>query len=650
MIHLNICNLFYEQVKLNPERIAVMQDGNSIAYLELNKRANSLAHFLVKNFYTSDQLKIGIALNRSIDLIVAILATLKANAVCVPLDLSYPEDRLNFMATDAEIDILLTSTESANFFPRSAFFCKNKLVDMTSLCLDELIHEERVDFNISNVENLIYILYTSGSTGNPKGVAMPHKVLLNLIDWHLKNIAAQDKQWQVLQYAPISFDVAFQEIFSTLCTGKTLILIQEHIRSDPYALSNFLKETCISQIFIPVVTLQQLASVVTNSNLPESLKIIITAGEQLRITPEIRLFLSKIPDVSLYNHYGPTETHVVTSYKLPENHQIWPDLPPIGFPITNVKTYILDEHLCPVVNKTIGELYIGGEYMAEGYCNNSNLTKERFVNNPFEAGRLYKTGDMVYAEEDGCIHFVERRDKQVKIRGFRVEINEIEMALLKHSKIKECAIVDTEIEKGYKSLVAYIILDQNAILGAHTSAHNQILSTELTIEFNRFLNDKLAPYMIPSLYIIIDKVPLTLTNKIDRNALSKLGFSDFAPLVNSLKLSNKTLEEKITLIWETLLQISPIDKDQNFFDLGGHSLLLLSMYKMLLEVVGHDFPMVLLLQNATIESLTYFLQHLKDPTIQNDVRSKAISKRSDLLSEKRKKIRAQMKQRVPVYD
>lgn len=650
MIRQNICDLFFEQVKSNPDRMAVILDSNGITYRELNKRANNLANFLIKNPYFNKQLKVGITLSRSIDLIVVILAVIKANAVCVPLDLSYPEARLNFMAENSEIDVLITTTQVFDLVPKLINIYKNKLIHLDTLHLDEIYHDELINFNNSNIEDLIYILYTSGSTGNPKGVAMPHKVISNLINWHLINTNTSGEECKILQYAPISFDVSFQEIFSTLCSGKTLILIPDHIRTDPLSLFNFLRETHISQIFVPVVTLQQLALTATSDVALESLKIIITSGEQLKITPEIRLFFSKMPNISFYNHYGPTETHLVTSYKLPGNYKKWPDLPPIGSPIENVRTYILDENMCQVADNTTGELYIGGEYIANGYYNNPDLTKERFISNPFGEGKLYKTGDMVCLKDDNCLHFVERRDQQVKIRGFRVEINEIEMALLKHPKIKECVIVDMEIKKSYKSLVAYVILDINATLNAKHNENGHTLSTELTIELNHFLSDKLAPYTIPSLYIMIDKIPLTLNKKVDRNSLPKVGPSDFDSLINTIKLSNKTLEEKITLIWEDLLQISPIAKDQNFFDLGGHSLLLLSMHKMLLAIFEHDFPMVVLLQNSTIESLARFLEHAKHPAIQNDLVFKSTLRASDSLSKIRKKIRTQVKQKDSVYD
>ncbi len=650
MIRQNICNLFFEQVKLNPDRMAVILGSKGITYRELNKKANNLANFLIKNPHINRQLKVGITLNRSIDLIVVILAAIKANAVCVPLDLSYPEARLNFMAENSEIDMLITTTQAIDLVPKLINIYKNKLILMDTLILDEIHHDALINFNNSNIEDLIYILYTSGSTGQPKGVAMPHKVISNLINWHLINANTLGEECKILQYAPISFDVSFQEIFSTLCSGKTLILIPDHIRTDPLALFNFLKENHISQIFVPVVTLQQLALVTTNEVILESLKTIITSGEQLKITPEIRLFFSKMPKISLYNHYGPTETHLVTSYKLPEDYTKWPDLPPIGSPIENIRTYILDENMCPVADETPGELYIGGEYIANGYYNNPELTKERFISNPFAEGKLYKTGDVVCLKNDNCLHFIERRDQQVKIRGFRVEINEIEMALLKHPKIKECVIVDMEIKKGYKNLVAYIILDANATLNTNLSESVQSLSTKLTIELNQFLSGKLPPYMIPSLYMIIDKIPLTLSNKVDRNALPKVVSSDFDSLTNTIKLSNKTMEEKITLIWESVLQISPIAKDQNFFDMGGHSLLLLPMHKMLLEIFEHEFPIVVLLQNSTIESLTRFLEHAKYPEIQKDLVLKRTLHSSDSLAKIRKKIRTQTKQKDFIYD
>ncbi|WP_208346660.1 amino acid adenylation domain-containing protein, partial [Aetokthonos hydrillicola] len=366
-------------------------------------------------------------------------------------------------------------------------------------------------------DNLAYVIYTSGSTGKPKGVAMPHRPLVNLITWQWQN-STVDFTARTLQYTPISFDVSFQEIFATLTTGGTLVLIPEQTRRDPIALLQFLNQMRIERLFLPFVALQQLAEVAQmESIIPTSLREVITAGEQLRITTAIAHLFSQLPKCCLHNHYGPSETHVVTAFTLSGSPSYWLALPPIGRPIANSQIHLLDSQLKPVPIGVAGELYVGGVSLARGYLNRVDLTNERFIPNPFgqstgakdqsfNSDRLYKTGDLAKYRADGNIEYLGRIDQQLKIRGYRVEPGEIETILEHHSQVRQAVVVGQNDSHGKQRLVAYVIADA-------------IMSATSMSELREFLRAQLPEYMVPSAIILLDELPLTPSGKVDRKAL-----------------------------------------------------------------------------------------------------------------------------------
>ncbi|MEI3648903.1 MAG: amino acid adenylation domain-containing protein [Dolichospermum lemmermannii FEM_B0920] len=330
----------------------------------MNCRANQLAHYLRSLGVKPDTL-VGICVERSLDMVIGLLAILKAGGAYVPLDPEYPQDRLSFMLEDTQIKVLLTQENLEKSLPQH---------QAQVVCLDKdwqvILQESRDNLNTTDqVENLAYITYTSGSTGKPKGVAMNHLPLCNLILWQLENTTvAQDAK--TLQFAPISFDVSFQEIFSTWCSGGTLVLITEELRRDALALLGFLEEKAVTRLFVPFVALQQLAEVAVDSELfATHLQEIITAGEQLQITPAISQWFRKLGNCTLHNHYGPSESHAVTAFTLSPSVETWPLLPPIGKAIANTEIYLLDQNLQPVPIGIPGELYIGGITLARGYLN-----------------------------------------------------------------------------------------------------------------------------------------------------------------------------------------------------------------------------------------------------------------------------------------
>ena len=436
-----IYQLFEEQVERTPDAVAVVFENQQLTYYELNCRANQLAHYL-KSLGVKADVLVGICVERSIEMVVGLLGTLKAGGAYVPLDPNYPIERLTFMLEDAQVSVLLTQQGLVDKLPQHQ-------AHLVFLDTDwQLISQSSQDNLISGVEatNLAYVIYTSGSTGQPKGVALNQLALCNLILWQLQNNTISGGA-KTLQFAPISFDVSFQEIFSTWFSGGTLFLIREELRRDPVALLGFLQQKAVERLFVPFVALQQLAEVAVSSELVNShLREIITAGEQLQITPAISQWLSKLNDCTLHNHYGPSESHVIITFSLANPVETWPLLPPIGRPIANTQIYILDKYLQPVPVGVPGELHIGGVSLAQGYLNRPELTGEKFIPNPFGGGRgaegqrgrgetedqssnserLYKTGDLARYLPDGNIEYLGRIDNQVKIRGFRIELGEIE--------------------------------------------------------------------------------------------------------------------------------------------------------------------------------------------------------------------------------
>ena len=437
-----IHQLFEEQAERTPNAVAVVPSSlgtcfgdEQLTYHELNERANQLASHLIEQGVGADVL-VGIYVERSVEMVVGLLGILKAGGVYVPVDPTYPDDRLQFMLEDAKVKVLLLTDKTRANLPN----IEASIVNLTRvLTTDVSKWPTKKPNNSYNPENLAYVLYTSGSTGQPKGVAVPHRTLCNLITWQAQESHAPTR---TLQFSAMNFDVSVQEIFSTLCVGATLVLITEEMRRDPFALLAYLREQAITRLFLPFIALQQLAEV-ANGQMPPTLREVITAGEQLQITSAIRAWFEG-SRCTLTNQYGPTESHVVTAYRLADEVSEWPSLPPIGRPIANTQIYILDAYQQPVPIGVAGELYIGGDSLARGYLNRPQLTEEKFIRrsfpsvaNPFDDGKLYKTGDLCryVAAPNGeapLIEFLGRIDHQVKIRGFRVELGEIEALLSQH--------------------------------------------------------------------------------------------------------------------------------------------------------------------------------------------------------------------------
>ncbi len=579
-------HLVEAQVERTPDAVAVVCDGQEVTYRELNRQANCLAHHL-RTLGVGAETLVAICLERSLDMVVGLLGILKAGGAYVPLDPGYPKERLTFMLEDSQASVLLTQArlQAGLLVNRAQVVCLD--TDWAGIAQQS----QENPANGAAAENLAYVIYTSGSTGLPKGVAMSHRPLVNLLWWHVSNSSIA-KGGRTLQYAPFSFDVSFQELFTTWCTGGTLVLATEEVRRDPRQLVRLLAEEQVTRVFLPPTALETVAEALADpSLLVPPLREVITAGEQLRITRNVVALFTRLGNARLHNHYGPTESHVATQLCLAGPPDGWPVLPPIGRPIANTQMYILDVHRLPVPFGIPGELYIGGAGLARGYVNRPALTAERFIPNPFgdkPGARLYKSGDVARYLPDGTIEFLGRVDFQVKIRGFRVELGEIEIVLGQHPAVRQCVVLAGKDGSGRNRLVAYVVPDPG---------------TAPTISNLRaFLQQKVPEYMVPSAFVLLASMPLTPNGKVDRNALPPPD-SRRPDLDNCYVPPRNLTEEKLADIWCQILGLRQVGINDNFFDLGGHSLLGLQVIARLQEAFQIDLPVRSLFESPTITGL-----------------------------------------------
>jgi len=572
--HQSLQALFEEVVRSTPDTMAVVFGERSLTYAELNCRANQFARYLRDKGIGPDRL-VALCLDRSLELVIAVMGVIKSGGAYLPLDPAYPPERLKYMLEDAEPAIVVTQSgwKGALSSPRT----ESIAIDDISATIRQL-----PDGNLSEVDtavtglNLVYVIYTSGSTGRPKGVSMAHHSMVNLIRWHRVTFGIHAGR-RVLQFAALSFDVAFQEILSTLCTGGTLYMVSEGTRRDVQKLTELISTQRIETIFVPPLMLQSLAGYLNSSSVdyPARLRHIVAAGEQLRVSEEIRSLVRSMNGCELHNHYGPTESHVVMAHSLKGDPSHWPEFPLIGRPISNVQIYILDPHLRPVSDGTTGEIYIGGVAVARGYLGRPALTAQRFVADPFaETGIncMYRTGDLARRLKDGAVEYLGRNDHQVKIRGFRVELGEVEATLLKHPVVKGAVVVARDYGPGNKRLVAYF-----------TSEDASLTCTGETLR--SYLATTLPEHMVPSAFVLLREWPLTPNGKIDRQALP----APDSRVCSSVEFEAPVGEKEVLLarIWADLLGLERVGRSDRFFEIGGHSLLVVQLLDRLRKLGLH---------------------------------------------------------------
>ena len=582
--------LFEEQVERKPEAIAVVFEERELTYRELNERANQLAHYL-RGQGAGPGAHVGLCLDRSPDLAVGILGILKSGAAYVPLDPEFPRLRLAFILKDAGVECVITQNSYCDLIPSQGLnliFVDGKIAEL---------EEKECEDSGSEVDpgSLAYILFTSGSTGQPKGVAMPHRALSNLIEWHRRH-PRLGKPSRTLQFASATFDVSFQEMLSTWASGGTLVLVDKETRRDPSALLRYISDQQVERIFVPYVALQQLAIGFAGHEGGLPLRDIVSAGEALHLTPEIQLLLGSADDCCLHNHYGPTESHVVTTMMLDHDVGNWSAECPIGKPLANTQVYLLDPNGRPAPIGVPGELYIGGAGLACGYLNRPELTADRFVANPFDNddsdSRLYRSGDLCRWRADGNLEFLGRMDDQVKLRGFRIELGEVELIISSYSGVLQCVVILREDQPGERRLVAYFVS-----------------APGVEIEMRRLrehVQGKLPEYMIPVAFVRLDSLPLTSSGKLDRRALPKPG--ELSKSDGECSTPKDLIELRLMQIWMKLFDRQSIGRQDNFFELGGHSLLAVQLAAKVEKLLGRRLPIASLFQAPTIESLANMLR------------------------------------------
>jgi len=529
----------------SPGAVALETPDVTLSYEQLKAAVDALAAQMADaGLVPGDRL--GIAATRSADTIVAILAALESGVGYVPLDLAYPPERLRAMIADAQPRAVVG--ELAALAELRRVVGDLPTLDKPALASSSLFAADA---------GLAYVLFTSGSTGRPKGVAMGLAPLAHLIEFHASH-RRLGRAARTLQFAPLSFDVHFQEILSSIACAGTLVMVSESVRRDPALLHRALCEKRIERIFLPYVALQMIADA-SREKVPEHLREVISAGEQLQITPAIRSMFARLPQAELHNHYGPTESHVVTAHELSGNAADWPDIPPIGVALPHVKLALRDPETGRRTQTDQGELLLGGETLANGYLGRPELTAERFLENPEDfPGRWYVTGDLVRRDANGIHTYLGRADQQLKVDGFRIEPGEIEVVLMAHSAVKEAVVTAPELPGIGKQLIAYLVLNDG-------SFDKSGLPTVL----RGHLRKSLPEYMIPVRFVILDKLPITPSGKIDRRSLPLPAeeASATGPAKDALSV--------IRTLWRELLGVENIDDAQNLFDLGARSLLVL---------------------------------------------------------------------------
>ncbi|HKG81043.1 MAG TPA: amino acid adenylation domain-containing protein, partial [Pyrinomonadaceae bacterium] len=586
--------LFEHQVAATPDEVAAIFEGQTLSYGELDQRANQLANHL-RRLGVGPDVTVGILCDRSMELVVSVLGVLKAGAAYVPLDPQYPRQRLAYMLEDSKARVLLSYRGSHAVIPE----CNARVVDL-ELDWPKIANESKTIAELVRTgEELAYVIYTSGSTGNPKGVAMPHRALTNLIEWQASALRLAPRA-RTLQFSSISFDASFNEMFTCWHTGGTLLLVSDELRRDSGRLIDLLNEQAVQRLFLPYVALSQVADHFSETGqFPEHVGEILCTAEQLQVTESVRQLFSRSSACRLFNEYGPSESHVVTVHEVAGSAAEWPKLPSIGKPIANTEIYLLDGNMevCPV--GIPGELYIGGDSLARGYLGRAALTAERFIPDMFSTrggARLYRTGDISRYRENGDIEFLGRKDDQVKIRGYRIEPGEIETLLRKNPRIKEAIVTVTEDDGSDRKLVAHLVAQSEPPPAA----------TDLRSELKQSLPD----YMIPSAFNFIADLPLTPSGKIDRRALARN--VDWKQALQRVYVAPRTeLEESLARTWAEVLKLEKVGIHDNFFEIGGHSLLAAQLISRLRTAQQVELPLRTLFEDATIAGLAKAIELLK---------------------------------------
>ncbi len=577
--HLSIQQLFENQVNINPQAIALNYKNSQVTYQQLNNGSNQLARYLQKLGVGKGSL-VGICLELSPVMVAVMLGILKVGGTYVPLDPAYPVERLQFMIDDTGLSAIVTHSSFSHLFFNTQIVCLDKYWQKLALQSDKNLP------NQSTAETLAYIIYTSGSTGIPKGVAVTHQAVNRLID---SNYITWKRSYKVAQCANISFDAATFEIWGALLNGAQLVGIDRETLS-PQDFAQTLQQQEIDILFLTTALFNQIAQEIPSAF--KGLKYLLFGGEMVDVK-SVQAVVESKPQ-HLLHVYGPTENTTFTTWYEVEN-VVEVKTIPIGKAIANTQIYLLDNYLNPVPVGVAGEIYIGGDGLAQGYFNRPELTTKQFITHPWQkSARLYKTGDFARYLPDGNLEFIGRKDDLVKVRGFRIELGEVETVLNQHPKVRESVVVVKE-----ENLVAYIV------------ASVQLKSSQL----KEFLQVKLPNYSIPAVFVFLDELPLTLNGKVDRLALPTPDFTQ--------NISNKTprnsVEAELVELWNGLLGVKA-GIDDNFFELGGHSLLATRLVSRIRESFGVQVPLKRVFETPTIAGLAEYIASSRDITNREEVK------------------------------
>ncbi len=574
-------NLFEAQVMRTPGHVALVCNNQQLTYGELNKKANQLANYL-QSLGVGPDVLVGLCLERSVEMVVALLGVLKAGGAYVPLDPQYPKERLAFMREDAGVAVLLTQKKWLPVLagPKAKVFCLDS-------GWERMAAESEVNPACAATgENLAYVIYTSGSTGTPKGVMIPHQAICNHMHW-MQSCFPLNQADRVLQKTPFSFDASIWEFYAPLLTGARLIMAKPGSIQDTQYLVNTIVDQQVTVLQV-VPSLLRMLLEPKGIEIGKSLRRVFCGGEALPVDLHERFFEKM--DAELINLYGPTEACIDATFWRCERGSTR-RVVPIGGPISNTQIYVLDSHLNPLPIGVRGELHIGGCGLAKGYLNQPELTAEKFIPDPFSSqpgARLYKTGDLACYLPDGSVNYLGRKDHQVKLRGFRIELGEIEAVLKKHRAVHEAVVQDRADTPGDIRLVAYVVFVQ-----AQKSSISELRS---------FLTQKLPKYMVPAAFVFLDDLPLTPNGKVDRRLLPAPD-TDRPQLDGGYVAPWTQVQELLAAIWCTVLGLERVGVHDNFFELGGHSLLATRVISRVRAAFDVDLPVRLLFEQPTVAGL-----------------------------------------------
>ncbi len=583
-----IQQLIKQQTQKTPSNTAVVFEGHKLTYQELDQQANQLANYLKEKGIEPGK-TIGICLERSHKMLIAVLGVLKAGCTYLPLDPAYPVERIHYMLEDSQTSIVLTESSTSE---------QIQVNTAKMVCIDTE-WENVIRCSDANPEvqikpgQLAYIIYTSGSTGKPKGVQVPHQSVINLLSSMVEKPGISEKD-TLLAVITLSFDMSVYELFLPLIVGARIIIASHETASDGIQLAKLLDQSDVTILQATPITWQMMIE----AGWKATKKLKVLCGGEPFPPDLVHQLVEQAAEV--WNMYGPTET---TVYSIIHPFSDPKDPVLIGHPIANTKIYILDQYQQQVPIGIPGEIYIGGDGVVTGYLNRPDLTEERFLRDPFSDdphSRMYRTGDLARYLPDGSIKYHQRTDTQVKIRGFRIELGEIETALTEHDLIQQAVVSVREDVPGDKTLAAYIIPKETDNSADHSAPEE--MNTNLISQLRDYLKVKLPDYMVPTHYMILPKLPLTQNGKVDRKALPAPDRKQIEKLEQYIPPRTAT-ETQVAAIWSEVLRLDKISINHNFFELGGHSLLAIQIIIQLREKFDIELSLASLFETPTVESL-----------------------------------------------